>query len=62
MRPPRPFRISFGCLSGAFIGMLESGDQMIGSSSAVNVLERLAAPELRGNPFPLLHWLRENEP
>ena len=31
-------------------------------SSAVNVLERLTAPELRGNPYPLLHWLRENEP
>jgi cytochrome P450 len=42
--------------------MLESEDQMIDSSSAVNVLERLAAPDLRGNPYPLLHWLRENEP
>src|ERR1700754_998846 len=30
--------------------------------SGVNVLERLAAPESRGNPYPLLRWLRENEP
>jgi cytochrome P450 len=28
----------------------------------VDVLERLAAPESRGNPYPLLRWLRENEP
>nr|AKG47165.1 HysX2 [uncultured bacterium] len=31
-------------------------------SSGVDVLERLAAPESRGNPYPLLRWLRENEP
>ena len=28
----------------------------------MNVLEWLAAPESRGNPYPLLRWLRENEP
>jgi cytochrome P450 len=32
------------------------------SSPPVNVLERLAAPQARGNPYPLLRWLRENEP
>nr|AKG47164.1 HysX1 [uncultured bacterium] len=31
-------------------------------SSGVNVLERLGAPGARGNPYPLLRWLRENEP
>jgi cytochrome P450 len=31
-------------------------------SSGMGVLERLAQPEFRGNPYPLLRWLRENEP
>jgi cytochrome P450 family 114 len=35
---------------------------VMSESSGVNVLERLAASESRGNPYPLLHWLRENEP
>ncbi|RBQ15300.1 cytochrome [Spongiactinospora rosea] len=29
---------------------------------SVDVLQRLAAPEERANPYPFLHWLRENEP
>jgi cytochrome P450 family 114 len=29
---------------------------------AVDALEELARPEHRGNPYPFLHWLRENDP
>ncbi|HYQ68133.1 cytochrome P450 [Actinophytocola sp.] len=31
-------------------------------TAAVDALEELARPEHRGNPYPFLHWLRENDP
>lgn len=34
----------------------------MGEESRVDVLECLSAPEMRANPYPFLHWLRENEP
>ena len=31
-------------------------------TTAVDALTELARPELRSNPYPFLHWLRENDP